>query len=376
MPSPRLLLAGLLLSLAPAGCGPKTAAEPVWVGHVVPLTGADRAQGERAVHGVRLAVNEARAADLNVAGHRIAVRHADSHGSAETARAEAVRLLAVNRVAALLGGPDPALGEQLVRTAQPYEVAVVLPCELADPPADQGVVSLGAVPSWRGKVLARYAAEDLKAGRAVVLTDSRDLVATRLASGFSQTWREGGKRALDDYSYARDEELAHLKDRVTRARPDVVLVAAPARDLPKVQEFLHTAGVKAALLYGGADAGADEFRESREDADVYLATVYAADGLTARGKDFAKRYAERFQVPASLAAAQAYDAAWLLFTVMHKAKDVSSARIREELARGEPFESVTGLVTWTDRKPRRPLFVVRLAGRTPEVVKTVEPEGK
>jgi branched-chain amino acid transport system substrate-binding protein len=375
MASPRLLLAGLLLPLAPAGCGPKTAAEPVWVGHLVPLTGAERAQGERAVQGVRLAVDEARAADMTVAGHRIAVRHADSHGSAETARAEAVRLLAVNRVAALLGGPDPALAEQLARTAQPYEVPVVLPCELADPPADKGVVSLGVAPSWRGRVLARYAADDLKAARAVVLTDNRDLVALRLASGFIQSWREDPKRTVDDWSYAKEAELAGLKDRVARARPDVALVAAAARDFPKVREQLHAAGVKTALLYGGEDAGADDFREPGEG-DVYLATVYAADGLTARGKEFAKRYEERFRLPPNLAAAQAHDAAWLLFTVMHKAQDVSSARIREKLAEGEPFESVTGPVTWKDREPRRQLFVVRLAGRTAKVVKTVEPEGK
>jgi branched-chain amino acid transport system substrate-binding protein len=378
MPSPRLLLAGLLLPLALAGCGPKTAAEPVWVGHLVPLTGTERAQGERAVQGVRLAVDEARAADMTVAGHRIAVRHADSHGRVDTAQAEAVRLLAVNRVAALLGGPDPAVGEQLVLTAQPYEAPVVLPCELADPPAGKGVVSLGAAPSWRGKVLARYAAEDLKAAHAVVLTDSRNLVAMRLASGFTQSWREGSKRTVDEWSYAKDAELADLKDRVAGAKPDVVLVAAPAHDFPKLRAQLHAAGVKTALLYGGEDVGAENFREPREGADVYLATVYAAEGLAARGKDFARRYEERFHVAPDLAAAQAYDAARLLFAAMHRAQDVSSARIREELARGEPFESVTGPVLWKDGEPRQRLFVVRLATphAAPQVVQTVEPEGK
>jgi branched-chain amino acid transport system substrate-binding protein len=225
-------------------------------------------------------------------------------------------------------------------------------------------------------MLAHYAAEDLRATHAVVLTDSRDLVAVRLASGFTHSWREASKRAVQEYSYARDTEVADLPNRVVRARPDVVLVAAPARDFPRVREQLQAAGVKAMLLYGGEDASADDFRELREGTDVFLATVYATEGLTARGKDFAKHYEERFRVAPNLVAAQAYDAARLLFAAMHKAQEESRARIREELAREEPFDSVTGPVHGKDREPRRRLFVVRLTDRAPKVVKTVEPEGK
>ena len=163
-----LFAAALLVPSLGAGCFKGSAPEPVWVGHVVPLSGAGGALGEHARQGVQLAVEEARADDKTAAGRPIQFLHADSRGEGKVVSAEVVRLVTVNNVVALLGGPDASLAGTLARTARGYEVPVVLPCELADPPTGEGVVSLGADPDGRGRGLAASASTDLGAGRAVV----------------------------------------------------------------------------------------------------------------------------------------------------------------------------------------------------------------
>src|SRR5262245_24786782 len=104
--------AWLVLAVVAAGCGGRRTPEPGWVGHVAPLSGPERGRGESARRGILLAVEEANSASEG--GRPLAVRHADG---ARDARAETVRLLAVNRVAALLAGPDAAVSATAVRAA-------------------------------------------------------------------------------------------------------------------------------------------------------------------------------------------------------------------------------------------------------------------
>ena len=139
-------LAALALAALAAGCGGK-APQPIRIGHLAPLSGPDRAAGEHARQGTQLAVEEWNADEANGPGRKVAVLHVDAHED-EAAQAEAVRLLSVNRVVALIAGPDGALAETAARAAGPYEAAVVLHGELAAPPA--GVFAVGASPPSAG----------------------------------------------------------------------------------------------------------------------------------------------------------------------------------------------------------------------------------
>ena len=137
---------------------------------------------------------------------------------------------------------------------------------------------------------------------------------------------------------------------------------------------MHAAKAEVTLLFGGEDAGAAPFVKS--DAETLLATVFAVDGLTDKGKEFATRYEERHHVPPTFAAAQAYDAGRLLFETMQRAKTGTTPKLRDELMKVEAFDSVTGKVTWKERKPQRQVFIVRVKNGETKVVQTFDPEEK
>src|SRR4051794_13928169 len=96
----------LLVAVLLAGCTSSSQPEPIWVGHLTPLSGSGRNQGEQAVAAMNLTLEQSR----EEAGRPLGVRHADS--AKDTARAEAVRLLSVNRVCALVIGPGVANREK------------------------------------------------------------------------------------------------------------------------------------------------------------------------------------------------------------------------------------------------------------------------
>jgi branched-chain amino acid transport system substrate-binding protein len=373
----KICVVGLLAVLA--GCGPRGSPEPVWIGQVAPLTGPDRAAGEHARQGVQLAVTEAKAEGKAVGGRPLAVVHADSKGDTDAVAAETVRLLSVNRVAALLAGPGSAAAERMLRADEPYGAPVVVPGELADPASWSTALSLGAPPGERGKALARYAARDLKAARAVVLSDARDPIAAALAAAFVREWRRGGggTPAVEEWTVGGSADLPALAARAAKARPDLVLFAGTPADFRSLRGHVGEAGLRVPLVYGGEDAGPAVAEGSLEaGADQYLATVYAREKLTSRGQEFARRYEAEFHEAPDLNAAAAYDGARLLFDVLQRAQTTAPAALRDELARTESFETVTGPVAWKGRRPRRPFFLVQVKGGQARVVQTVEPGGE
>jgi branched-chain amino acid transport system substrate-binding protein len=366
----------LLVPLAAFGCSPKAAPEPVWIGQLLPLDGPNRTAGQHARQGAELAVTEFGESGQTVAGRPCAVLHVDNRGDAETVRAETVRLVTVNKTAALLADFDASLTERLLRANRPYGVPVAVPGELPGAPDSGAVVSLGVPPAERGQLLARYASGDLRLHRAAVLTDSRLPVAAALAAAFVKTWRRTAGGTVEEWTFASDAERDEQTARLIQAAPEVILLACSVADFRTLRQRLATAHPKVPLLYGGADAGAAPLQAELETRpDVYLATAYSADHLTEAGRAFARRYDERFHEPPDLYAAHAYDAARLLFDAMQRAGADKDA-LGKELSRLEQFDSVTGPVRWKDRQPRRQVFLLALKNNQARVVQTVEPEDK
>jgi branched-chain amino acid transport system substrate-binding protein len=360
-----------LLALLLPACSAKQPTDPIQVAHILPLTGGDSAAAEDARRGVLLAVEEINAEDKRVTGRTVVVRTIDGQDDPELVQAEAVRLVTLNKVAAFVAGPDTRGADRLVRTAQTYTVPVVVPCDVPPGTAADGFLSLNVPPSARGEILARHAAEQLKPPQAVVLADQRNPVAVALAAAFVQEWRRVATVPVEEWQFHNDTERSELTSRLAERGAALVLFAGTPADLAETAAKLQREKAKATLVYGGEDVGADALRQT--GAEVVTATVFTPDGLTDKGKEFAQRYQERFHEPPSFAAAQAYDAARLLFETMQKANTAAPARVRDEIMKAAPFESVTGTVTWKDRKTQRNVYVVRVRDGKATTVKTVAP---
>jgi branched-chain amino acid transport system substrate-binding protein len=365
----RILL--LLFLLLAAGCAQKVPSDTIWVGHVAPLSGPAKAVGEHERHGILLAIEEANRENQRVHGRRVAVQHADDRGSPEAAQTEAVRLLTVNRVFALLGGTTPLEAERLARTAQSYGVPAVVLGPLPSSVGGEGVLSLAASPAQQGKALGRFTVEKLKPARTVVVTDSRSPVSTELAAAFA---REFTKDRPEEWSYQEDKEFPDLVKRLKKAAPDAVLIAAPARDFLKLAALIREAELKPALLYGGPEGELPALQGDRETSEgVYLATTYLPEIDTPANRAFVKQYEDHFHEPPDAAAALAHDSARLLFDAMRRARLVEAGEVRRELSGTQKFPSLTGVVTFgKDLHAIRPLFVAQLEKGRPKLVERYE----
>ena len=360
-----LLLAGLWMA---GGCAAKPAPDPVVVGHLSARSGPLQAVGLAEEQGILLAVEEANVEP--VAGRTFEVLHVDSRGDADQAGYQAVRLVTINRAAALLGGHGSAAAEKLSRVAENYKLLCVTPAWLPPDALAPFSVSVGLTPAERGRTLAKFAVQKLKKQRLVALADVRDPAATALVTAFAAELPK--EATLAQQTYAATDKLAQLAVQVVRENPDAVLIAGRGEDLPAWRAALKLAGLKpdVPVLFGGDDVSLFAMEnELDEQAPLYFTTAFVAEGGPKEAQEFVEKFQKRFGRPPDAAAALAYDSALALFDSIRRTQSLQGTKLREDLVQRQDFAGTTGNIAFVkDGTAQRAAFVVQ---RTEKGVKVV-----
>lgn len=371
-----LALSSLVLTVL-SGCGSQSGPPPIYVGQVATLSGPDRHAGEQAARGIRLAVQEQTALAEKDKLRPIHVRHTDTRGKLEAFEGEAIRLVTVNRVVALLGGDTPA---EVVRLDKAH-VPLLSPSGLRTRDMSDMVFLTGLSPAFQGATLARFVANELKpAGSVVVVVDERREESLALAEAFAAAVVKspaGKDKAAASrprqLRFGKDQPVADLAKTVAEAKSGVLLFAGAARDLPALLKALKPA--PAVVLFGGEDAAARLLLESAETSGVYLATAYVRDLDLPCAREFAAEFAKANSAEPDVHAALAHDSARLLFKAIRNCKtDLGTDRLKKELAQLKDFPGLTGPLTFKDGALERPAFIVRLDKGRSVLVKKYSPE--
>lgn len=365
-----MVCVGVLFQLL-IGCSP-TPPERIVLGQVSALTGPDPMRGQSARQGAAFAVEELNEQQTT---QQFTVLHADGKGEPEASRAQADRLAAINRVALVMSGAETRNPGALAAQTAPHGVPLLAAAEL--PPATDYAFSLATSPAYQGEVLAQLALDELKAKHAVVLTDSGSSVSLPVGSAFVRQFRKGEGR-VEELTFKTEAELLERIARIKDAKPDVVLLAGSPQQLLLLRTRLHEIGFNQPLLLGGFEGARSVIASERgSGSSVYLTTGYAVEGLTPVGQEFANKYRERFQQEADVDAMLAYDSVKLSASVMKPGRSVYGVRLRDELARVEEFESLTGPLSFTPaHHARRAVFVLQVTDGAVKMIRRFDPEPK
>jgi branched-chain amino acid transport system substrate-binding protein len=380
-----LLTAGLVFLV---GCGGPAEPVPIWVGHLAPLSGPHKNRGESARRGILLAVDEAnRDTETRIAGRPIYVRHANTHGDPDAFGAEATRLVAVNRVVALLGGMQAADIKEFRRLNRP---GLCLISPVGRPPESQGggkVFFTGLSPSQKAGALARFAA-DRGFNHVALLVDDDDPFGEHRAAAeafreqFPAAWqkkhrkgqaqvtgpkRYGRENPLENRAKALGREMA-TAGKPSRSKPQAILLAGKPEALPILRATAGLAHMP--VLFAGEEAALPDFlEEPKTNQDIYFATAFAPDAGTERVREFVKRYGKRFGERPDGDAALAYDDARILFAALRQVA-ATGGNLEQALAATKDFAGLTGpLSIDKNGQAQRPRFIVGIQAGKPRMVK-------
>lgn len=372
----RLFLALAILPLF-CGCSSQGTPPPIWCGHVATLSGPDKEAGASAVRGIRLAALDINKDYESSIGRPVKVIHSDTRGKLEAFEAEAVRLVAINRVSFLLGGTSAAEVERLDRARVP----VLTPSGERTRNMSDAVYFTGLSLAMQGKTLARFAAQELDAGAVLIVEDGRHEDAQERADAFARELplalaKKDGKAAAKAPAVVRKLRFGNfvkLSDVAKQLPAELKKDAIKAVLFAGLVDDLHELGeLPVPVLVAAPDGSVRTLQGQRPASkDVYLVTAFATDPATPKAVEFAQRYKKEFSEEADVHAALAYESMKLLADALAASKDsLTLPRIKEELGKLKDVPGLTGALSFgEDRQLRRPAFVIQLAGGTVKTVK-------
>jgi branched-chain amino acid transport system substrate-binding protein len=369
-----------ILLLSSPGCHRKSPPEIIYVGHIASFRGPDKFSGEHARQGILLALDEAQGSDGSIGeNRRVEVIHVDSEGEAKNIEPKAVRLVAVNHVAALLGGTDWAYAEAMTPVAQSNEVPLIVSGGLPGRASLAYIFHTGLSPERQAETLADFASNRYTSSlkKLAVLVDGIDQgPSSFLAGKFTREflkkegnslagewaykeYRKGAGGSESEWAFKSAEELKEIIEQMRSRRPDGILLAGSAWDLSR----LRKAGLneKVPLFFVGEEGSEAVLRTASSNQPIFLAMGFALD-QNERQKDFAARYEQRFHEPPDVQAASAYDNMRILLQVLGNVSSPKGVKIQEALEKLADFPTLSGIVTfdkehhWVDCQA----FIVRL----------------
>ena len=381
-----LILAVILCLALLTACGDKsggktgsTAAQPIKIGYLGPLSGNVAQYGIAVQNGVKLYVDQINAAG-GINGKKLELVSYDEEGDA-TKAVTGYNSLMDSGVVAIVGDVTTGPCTAVVAEAFPDNTPMITASATATSitfNADTNTVYTNMFRScfidpFQGETMARFAADVLKAKTAAVLYDNGDTYSTGVYEYFLSKAGEIGLTIVAEESYASGAvDFSGQLTNIAAKNPDVLFLPIYYNDVALVASQAADAGLKAKLL--GVDGWSSVLDSVTDPALVegaYYCSGYSPADTGALVQKFLKDYAGAYNgATPNMFDAQGYDAAWILCDAIAKAessgKAYGSAEYKQAIIdamKATNSDYVTGHVSYDDHNdPQKTAAIINIVG--------------
>ena len=379
--SSRLVLLCLFVVLGLSCSQPGTAVDhsTIRIGFFGDLTGPTFNFGVSAKNGVLMAADEINQTG-GINGHQIDIVFEDDQGSPEEAAEATGKLIARYKVVAIIGAGASGNSLAAAPKAQTAQVPLIAPSSTNPAVTEAGNYIFRAcfVDKFQGEVMAKFAANTLKAKRAAILLDYNSPYSRGLADFFEFSFGKLDGEIVVKQSYGQgDADFRGQLSAIKAAAPDVIYIPGYYGDVAIIVRQARQLGLAMPLL--GADGwDAPELWDLGGYAlnDSYISNHYSADDPSETIQTFVHAYRQRNGNQAPDAhAALAYDALRFLAAAIRRAGTTDGPKLRDALAATKNFAGVTGLISMDqDRNAVKPAVILKLEDTRYIYQETIQPE--
>ena len=347
------------------------------IGAVTCLTGALSTFGVSSIQGAKLA-KEDKNATGGVLGQPIELIVEDNGSKAGEAATITRKFISQDKVVAILGDLTSSATMEAAPLAQAAKIPLLTPSatNIAITKIGDYIFRSCFIDSFTGKIMARFALDQLKAKRAIILTDAKQDYSVGLSDVIRQYFTENGGKITNSISYSSgDTDFRTQLTEVRVAHPDVVflpgyyteaaLILRQARQLEIACPFVGGEGWDSPALVEIAGKSAD---------GNYYTNHFSAADPSPRVQKFVQTYRGKYHAVPDALAALWYDGARLLFQAVQRAGSTDSTKIRDALASTRDFDGVTGRISIDqNRNASKPGVILKIESGETKMVQQVTP---
>ncbi len=384
-----LLVLVTLVVVSMAGCtpeAPKTETKPaapapppeIKIGVYEPMTGSSAAGGQMTWEGIQLANK----LYPQVLGQKVVLNLEDNKTDKSEAANCVTRLIDQKKVVAIIGSYGSSLsiaGGQICKTKQIPAVG----CSPTNPLVTKDnpyYFRVCFIDPFQGKVMAKYAASNLKAKTAAIIKNVQDDYAVGLANYFKEAFiaLTGNPKAIvTELGYnTGDQDFTAQLTKVASLKPDVIFAPGNYGDSAIMIRQARTLKINAPFL-GGDTWEAPDFIDIGKQA-VEGATFSTHYSVAATGSDVSKKFVEAYKTEykkdPNAFAALGFDAYLVILEAIKTSGKADPAAITQALTKTKDFKGVTGTITMDqNRDANKSAVILQVKNGKFEYLTTVEP---
>lgn len=354
-------LATLLVTGMFAGCAPKPATgtpaaagasgDTIKLGVLAPLTGEVSVYGVAAKNGIDLAVGEINAAG-GVLGKQIELMVEDEKGDVAEAVNGYNKLMSKGMVA-LLGDvtTKPTIAVAELAAADGLPMVTATGTGLSITTYGPNVFRTCFTDPFQGKIMAKFAAETLKAKNIAIIYNTSDDYSTGLVASFEEVAATKGLTIVAKEGYGGDDkDFKAQLTKIAATKPDalfvpdyyskVSLIATQAREVGYEGDMLGADGWDG--VFGTLDAA-----NKTAVNNSYISNHYSAQDTDPKVADFVKAFTSKYSETPNSFAALGYDTAYMMAQAIEAAGSTDAQAIIDAIKTIE-FSGVTGNITFDE----------------------------
>ena len=342
-----LALAGVMM----AGTTPALADTVVKIGFAGPLTGPISHVGKDEQFGAQLALDDANAKGVTLAGQKVKfeLMSEDDQADPRTATTVAQRLVDAG-VKGVIGHVTSGAAIPASRIYEQAGIPAITPSSTSPKLTRQGYKTTYRVianDTQQGSAMAKFATGVLKAQRIAVI-DDRTAYGQGLADALVDSLKQLGIKPVGrEFTNDKATDFAAILTKLKAAKPDAIFYGGmDAQGAPLLKQMKQL-GISAKYLSGDGVCTAEMIKiaGAAMSGDVYCTQAGIPMDKMPAGKAFNERFTKRFNVPVQLYAPYSYDATNALIEAMKLANSSDPAKYLAQLQKVS-FKGVTGNIAF------------------------------
>jgi branched-chain amino acid transport system substrate-binding protein len=339
-------------------------ARDILVGGVAPKTGEAATFGVSTENGVRLAVEQANAAGGLLDGRQIRLVFEDDKGDPVAGKLAFSRLIERDQVCAVVGSVMSKVSIAGADVAERSRTPMISSAS-TNPTVTLGkkyVFRACFIDPFQGRVMAKFARENLKAKRAAILYDASNDYNKGLAEVFRDVFKELGGEIVAIESYpARSVDFRPQLTKVLQAAPDALFMPNYYNDVALQAKQAREIGIKAALLGGDGWDSPDLVKAAGAAIEGgCFSNHFTRESDNPKVKDFVLAYEKRYGGAPDALASLGYEAAQILLAAIKKAGSDSPDKIRDAMEKSD-VETITGRIAFDkEHNPLKPAAILKI----------------
>ncbi|MEN6376324.1 MAG: ABC transporter substrate-binding protein [Smithella sp.] len=344
----------VILSLVICGCSKEDSSQ-IKIGVIAELTGDIPAVGASCKKAAEMAVaevNDAGGIQLGDKKYKIKLIIEDNAGKADQSASAAQKLITQQNVTAIVGPNASRYALPAAEIAESGKVVLITPWSTAPKAtldsktnaSKKYVFRACFIDPFQGRVVAKFALDNLQLKKAAVLYDVASEYNKGIAEIFKQVYEQNGGKVVAFETYTtNDKDFSSQLTKIKQAAPEVIFLPNYYSEVPLQIQQAKRLGITVPFI--GADAwGSEELVKlcGKDCNDYYFSTHYAADAATDTTKKFIAGFKARYGTTPDDVAALTYDSFGLLLQALRTAGKNDRQAVRDALAKIPQYEGVTG----------------------------------